>query len=620
MCGIVGILNIDDSPVSYKVLRKMTNALSHRGPDGEGYYHNGSIGLGHKRLAITDLTNAGSQPMKSDDGRYVIAFNGEIYNFQEIKSKLKGNGQVFCSSSDTEVALKSISEWGISSIETWNGMFAFAFWDNEKRELYLARDRYGMKPLYISISNKSILFSSEIKAILQHPSIFAEVNKDVLVEYFTFQNVITKNTLFKNIDLIPAGYFIKVQIRSGSVSKHQYWDYNFTEQKEYSHIGICKEKLDSLFNKTIAEIIPNNIDFGAYLSGGIDTSTVVAYASRKQAGLNTFSCSFNFAAANSWENKYDEKDKALSVSKVFKTCHHDTIINANDIKRVLRNLIKSQEELRLGASYPNFIAASFASKFVKVILSGGGGDELFGGYPWRYPYQSAATFSGFLESYYKKKAILFDETLHASVFKPIWGEVKHIDTREIFSKVFNHSSRKGLSNRDFVNFSLYYEAKTFLQSLLLIEDKINMGFGMETRFPFLDNNIVDFALQLPLEFKLSKQNELKGTITHSSQEISYNRTRNGKIILRHLLSDYLPEQIAFQEKQGFCGPDASWFKEELKEFLFITILNKNAKVYNYLDWATVQPMILRHFEGRQNQYRLIWSLICFEQWLEIFVY
>ncbi|MCW5603841.1 MAG: asparagine synthase (glutamine-hydrolyzing), partial [Burkholderiales bacterium] len=281
MCGIAGILNLDGAPVSPVVLRRRPDAIAHRGPDGEGHYIDGAVGLGHRRLAIIDLSPAGRQPMTTPDGRYTISYNGEIYNFLELRAELETRGRSFRSRSDTEVLLAAFAEWGVSGLERLNGMFAFAVWDREKKALTLVRDRYGIKPLYYCIIRQTILLASESKAFLQHPQFRAEVDPEGLLEYFTFQNFFTDRNLLKGVCTLPAGCHVTfVAGRQGHTAPRieRYWDYHFEEPDGARSEADYLEELDHLLTQAITRQLVSDVDVGSYLSGGMDSGTVTAIA------------------------------------------------------------------------------------------------------------------------------------------------------------------------------------------------------------------------------------------------------------------------------------------------------------------------------------------------------
>ena len=610
MCGITGILNLDGKPVSSVVLRKMTDAIAHRGPDGEGFYTDNGLGLGHRRLAIIDLSPAGHQPMVTKDGRYVLSYNGEIYNFQELRIELEACGYQFHSRTDTEVVLYAYAQWGEKALERFNGMFAFAIWDKQERELFLARDRYGIKPLYYTLQGNCFLFGSEVKAIVAHPAYRAAMDKEALLEYFTFQNFFSDRTLFKGVKLQPAGTYMRVALGKTQLAQpKRYWDYHFVEPENPKDERDYLEELDWLFRQAVNRQLVSDVDVGAYLSGGIDSGSITAIAATQLPYLTTFTCGFDLHSASGLELGFDEREKAEYMSYLFKTEHYEMVLKAGDMERVLPRLTWHLEEPRIGQSYPNFYIAQLASKFVKVVLGGAGGDELFGGYPWRY-YRAVVNdnFEHYIDKYYQFWQRLIPNTAIQQVFKPIWSEVNHTCTRDNFRDVFAAHASELNRPEDYINHSLYFEAKTFLHSLLVVEDKLSMAHSLETRVPFLDNDLVDFAMKLPVRLKLGNLGEV---VRLNENELAkyFQTPRDGKLLLRSLMGRYIPDAVTKAEKRGFSAPDASWFKGESLDYVRRQLFNPHGRIYEFLDLQTVQSLVNEHLEGEQNRRLLIWSLL-----------
>ena len=288
MCGIAGVLNFNGEPASPLLLKRMTDAISHRGPDGEGHYIDEALGLGHRRLAIIDLSAAGHQPMATTNGRFVISYNGEVYNFKELQIELEAEGNRFHSRTDSEVVLKALAQWGTDALTRFNGMFALALWDTERKELLLARDRHGIKPLYYAQVGNRLLFGSEVKAILADPSYRTEMDHDGLLEYLTFQNFFTDRTLFKNVHLLPQGSFLRISAERGIRTPTRYWDYMFEEPKSSADEQEYVEELDRLFQQAVSRQLISDVDVGAYLSGGMDSGAVTALAARELPYIKSF--------------------------------------------------------------------------------------------------------------------------------------------------------------------------------------------------------------------------------------------------------------------------------------------------------------------------------------------
>lgn len=620
MCGICGVINHSGESHSPEVLKRMTDAIAHRGPDGEGVFIDGPAAFGHRRLAILDLSPAGAQPMLSDDDRYALTYNGEIYNFRELRNELEAQGHSFRSTSDTEVVLKAYIHWGSACVERFNGMFAFAIWDKRERSLFLARDRYGIKPLYYAFFGKTFLFGSEQKAILAHPAARREVDYEALLEYFTFQNIFTDRTLLKNVHTFPAGNTAMLtEDGFGSLSIRQYWDYDFREPENPLSEAEYVEELDHLFRQAVTRQLVSDVEIGSYLSGGIDSGSITAIAARANSEFKSFTCGFDLRSASGLELAYDERETAEYMSYLFKTEHYEMVLKAGDMERCLPKLAWHLEEPRVGQSYPNFYAAKLASKFVKVVLGGTGGDELFGGYPWRY-YRTVVcdNFEDYIDKYYVFWQRLIPNRFIKEVFKPVWGEVKHVWTRDIFRDVFGERRLLPCTPEQAVNNSLYFEAKTFLHGLLTVEDKLAMAHGLEGRVPFLDNDLVDFAMRVPVSMKLMNLTEVVSLNENEPGQKGkkyFKKTRDGKIVLRKMLERHVPEDVSNSIKQGFSAPDASWFKGESINYVAKALIKRDAAIYSFMDADSVKKLVMEHLEGDKNRRLLIWSLLNVEEWL-----
>jgi asparagine synthase (glutamine-hydrolysing) len=622
MCGLTGILNLNGEPVTPVLLRRMTDVLAHRGPDGEGFYTDGCLGLGHRRLAIIDLSPAGHQPMLSPDGRYALSYNGEVYNFQELRAELESLGHGFRSRTDTEVVLRAYAQWGPDCLPRFNGMFAFALWDKVRQELFLARDRYGIKPLYYLVQGPTLLFASEQKAILTHPAVRRHLDLEALLEYFTFQNIFTDKTLIKGIKLFPAGCWARLPLgrETAELTFSRYWDFSFSEPERPAAAEAYLEELDRLFRQAVNRQLVSDVDVGSYLSGGMDSGSITAVAATQLPYIKTFTCGFDLHSASGLELGWDERQQAEYMSYLFKTEHYEMVLKAGDMERVLPRLAWHLEEPRIGQSYPNFFIAQLASKFVKVVLSGTGGDELFAGYPWRY-YRAVVNddFEHYIDKYYLFWQRLIPNTKIKQVFRPVWDQVKHVWTRDIFRDVFIKHQHKLSRPEDYINHSLAFEARTFLHGLLVVEDKLSMAHSLETRVPFLDNDLVDFAMQVPVSLKLKNLTEvvrLNENEPGPKTAKYFHKTRDGKLLLRRVMERYIPREITEAEKQGFSAPDGSWFKGESIDYVRRTLFNDHCLIYQFLDQASVQELVSEHLEGKQNRRLFIWSLLNFDWWLK----
>lgn len=620
MCGIAGIVDLRGRPVSPLDVQRMTDAIAHRGPDGEGQWVEDNVGIGHRRLSIIDLSPAGHQPMISPDHRYVLSYNGEIYNFQEIRLELEAKGYWFRSRTDSEVVLHAFAEWGSECVNRFNGMFAFAIWDRREKTLTLARDRYGIKPVYYARWGDLLLFASEQKAILEHSGSKKVLDTKALLEYFTFQNIFTDRTLLADIKLLPPATIATISLNgNGAMKFEKYWDYNFREPELAKDIREYREELDRLLCQAVSRQLVTDVEIGSYLSGGMDSGTLSALAATELPYIKTFTCGFDLSSASGIELSFDERAKAEAMSAIFKTEHYEMVLKAGDMERCLPRLAHHLEEPRVGQCYPNYYAAQLASKFVKVVLSGAGGDELFGGYPWRY-YRATVCddFEHYIDQYYVFWQRLIPNKEIAKVFAPVWGDVKDVWTRDIFRDVFLTHDNKLDRPEDYINHSLYFEAKTFLHGLLVIEDKLSMSHGLEMRVPFMDNDLVDFAMSCPVGLKLNNLDEVirinENQHGRKGHEF-FKKTKDGKKILRDVMRNYIPDDIVQGIKQGFSSPDASWFKGESIEFVRQKLLTGNAHIYDVLDRQAVAPLIEQHLNGEENRRLLIWSLLSVEAWM-----
>jgi asparagine synthase (glutamine-hydrolysing) len=601
----------------------MTDAISHRGPDGEGFYTDSFIGLGHRRLAIIDPSPAGHQPMITEDGSVSITYNGEVYNFRELRAELEALGYKFRSNTDTEVVLDAFHRWGTESVSRLNGIFAFAVWDKRTQTLTLARDRYGTKPVYYYQKEETFLFASEIKSFLLHPDFNVELDFEALYEYFTVQNIFTDKTLFKGVKVIPPGYILQISLGNKKIFSEEYWDFDFNEMEDPPRFDEAVEELNRLFCQAVQRQLVSDVEISSYLSGGIDSGAITAIAADNFPYIKTFCIGFDLSSASGLELGFDEREKAEMISAIYKTEHYEMVLKSGDMERCMEKLIWHLEDPRVGQSYPNFYAAKLAGKFVKVVLAGMGGDELFGGYPWRY-YRIAASpdFESYVDNYYLYWQRLVPNRILQRIFSPVWDEVKHVWTREIFEDVLEKKKDTLERPEDYINYSLYLEAKTFLHGLLLVEDKLSMAHSLEARVPFLDNDLVDFAMRLPVSYKLKRLEEVVRINENEpgpKRQIYFEKTRDGKVILREALRRYVPDGIVDQEKQGFSAPDASWFRGESIEYVKRMILDKKAGIYDYTDYDVMRELVLEHLEGKQNRRLFIWSLLNFELWLRTFL-
>lgn len=623
MCGITGIFNVNGTAVPVPVLRAMTDIVRHRGPDGEGVWTVDGVGFGHRRLAIVDLSPGGHQPMRSADGALVITYNGELYNWRELRRELERKGATFRSQSDTEVILEAYRAWGPRCVERFNGMFAFALWDARSSKMLLARDRFGIKPLYYRWDGQTLLFGSEIKSILQHPSVRVNVDHEALGEYFTFQNGLSDRTLFDGIKLLPRATMLTLTAGApDSFTTKRWWDYQFVDEQGVSEAEYLEE-LDRLFRQAVERQVQADVEVGTYLSGGIDSGSVTCLTARQFRNVKSFTAGFDLSSASGLELAFDERAKAEQLSAAYKTEHYEVVLKAGDMERVLPDLVWHLEDLRVGQSYPNYYVSRLASRFVKVVLAGTGGDEIFAGYPWRY-YRAVKNDDAaqYIDKYYAYWQRLVPDSHRGSFFQSATAaKMTPSHPQEAFRNVLRRRSFLAMGPDDYVNTSLYFELSTFLHGLLVVEDKLSMAHGLETRIPFLDNDLVDFALRVPVKYKLKHVDrivKLDENMPGPKAQQYFNETGDGKLLLRKALSRYVPSGYANGRKQGFSAPDASWFRGESIDYIRRLLSSRDARLYEFLDPATVHALLNEHMSGQVNHRLLIWSLLNFEWWLRRF--
>jgi asparagine synthase (glutamine-hydrolysing) len=602
----------------------MTERIAHRGPDGVGHYTDKGVGLGHRRLAIIDLSPAGHQPMTNQEGDVVITYNGEIYNFQKLRVELEAKGYHFHSQTDTEVVIHAYKEWGERCVDYFNGMFAFAILDRTQQRLFLARDRYGVKPLYWYCRNGVFLFASEIKAILEHPEVSPKPCYLAIDEYFTFQNIFTDLTLFEDIRLLPPGHFLSIDLNHPAPPEpRRYWDYPSPTESLATSEEENTEQLYKLFLGAVTRQLVSDVPVGAYLSGGMDSGSITSVAVRHLPRLTTFTGGFDLTSASGMEFGFDERRSAEIMANRFKTEHYEVVMHAGDMEWVLPELIWHLEDLRVGQCYPNYYVARLASKFVKVVLSGAGGDELFGGYPWRY-YRglNSSGHHDYFRRYYQFWQRLVPDEDKAQLFNAqTQRQIGDYSTFEVFRSVFDGWSGSFKKSEDYINASLYFELKTFMHGLLVVEDKLSMAHSLETRVPFLDNDLVEFAMGVPIHQKLR---DLKRVMhvdeNQPGKRLIYEQeTRDGKAILRQAMSRLIPREITERAKQGFSAPDASWFRGESIDYINRVLRNPKALIYEFLTPEYVSGVLDQHCSGHVNRRLLIWSLLSFECWCQHFL-
>lgn len=570
----------------------MTDILEHRGPDDRGVFIDGNVGLGHRRLAILDLSPLGHQPMASTNDRFIISYNGEVYNFLDLKSKLFLKGYKFKSTSDTEVILAAFEEWGPKALEKFNGMWAFVIYDKKEKKLFACRDRLGIKPFYYFFDNNKLILASEIKAILEYSGIKVKVDPQALNEYFTFQNIFSDRTLFQGIKLLPPAAYLEYDGKNLTTAK--WWDVP-TKKKKLTKKQ-WEEKLILTFKQAVKRHLASDVEIGSYLSGGMDSATVTALIARENKNLKTFTAGFDLTTAVGIELTFDERKSAEEIARIYSAEHYEMVLQSGSMQRIFPKLIWHLEDLRVGMCYPNFYISGLVGKFVKVVLSGAGGDELFGGYPWRYQVvKKTKNIEDFDKKYYDYWSRLIKDNQKKDFFTEKYA--KNIDFADTFSQY-----RKIISpvdNLEPIEKALYFELKTFLHGLFVVEDKVSMAHSIEVRVPFMDEELINLACSMPAKFKFSGQ--------------------TGKILLRKAMSQILPKTISEKKKQGFSPPEGSWYRDKSLPYIKEILFDKKSLNRGYFDPKFIKNVIVEHTSGKINHRLLIWSLLSFEWWCRIFL-
>ena len=590
MCGITGFAGNSNGRLRKDNLVEMTDAVYHRGPDDRGVWISGNnqVGLGHRRLSIIDLSTRAAQPMRTSDDRFVIVYNGEVYNFREIRIELEQRGHTFLSNSDTEVVLRAYVEWREKSSLKFNGMWAFAIYDKSENLLFLSRDRLGIKPLYYYFDGDNFLFGSEIKSIIASGLYKAKLNLKGLNEYFTFQNIISDRTFFSDIQLLEPGYNLSLSLDKLILVKKEYWDFRYEpgilSEAEY------QEMIRESFSRSIRRHLISDVEIGATISGGMDSSSIVSTARSIIDGMKSFTGFFDTGDIDLSDRAISERDDARIIANLFNTDHHERRITPQDVIDTLPSIMWHLEDPKVGMCYTFYTISQLVAQKVKVNLSGTGGDEAYAGYPWRY---QVLNDKDYLNSYYHWWCRIAHDNEKANIFRE--EHLKSIDTgdpRRQFDKIVENAGNVSRLNR-----ILYFENKTFLHGMLLMEDKMAMAFSLESRFPFLDNEMIQLAMEIPDSMKY------KDNIP--------------KYMLKSAFKDILPEDIIHKRKQGFTPPDKTWYKGELKSYIVDLLTGYRSRVSEYINPSYIQKMLQLHFEG--NDQRLhIWSLLMLESWLRTF--
>lgn len=516
-----------------------------------------------------------------------------------------------------ESILRAYEEKGIECVKDFNGMFAFGLRDEEKERIFIARDRYGIKPLYYSATWGKLLYGDRIKPLLDVGNIPLKVNYGALAEYLTFQNMFSDRTLFNGVKLLPGGCYAEWDYRKLRVTR--YWDYSFGVGVQAMAKEDISERIRELLVQAVSRQVVGLDTMGCYLSGGMDSGSIVAVAREYFDRLLTFSCGFDTSTATGLELGFDERVYAERLANLFKTEHYEVVLHAGDMEAVMPQLMEILEEPRMGQCYPDYYTSRLAKKFVNTVLSGAGGDELFGGYPWRYyGFAGAKSRIEYERSYYDYWQRLVPDDEKILLFQPdVYREIREYNSFDVFRSVLAENDMVPKRPADFINLSMYLEIKTFLPGLFVIGDKIGRSHGLETRFPFMDNDLVDFAMRIPVHYKLGKPSKVKVVDEDSIEQRA--KARGGKLILRQAMQGLIPDEILERGKQGFSAPDGSWYRGDSMEYVKRILENPGARIYDYLRSDYVIERLGEHLDGKRNHRLFIWSLLSLEWWLRAFV-
>ncbi len=629
MCGICGYIANKDINLDPRVLDDMTDALSHRGPDDRGVYAarakaGVSVGLGHRRLSIIDLSQNAHQPMPNEDGSIWVVFNGEIYNFRDLKPQLLKNGHKFKSASDTEVVIHLYEEYGEECLKFINGMFAFALWDSRHNILFAARDRIGEKPFYYTDCNGVFIFASELKSIVKYPYFKKELDPVGLSKYLAYEYVPAPMSIFKGVRKLPAGNFLKWQ--NGIIEVKKYWDLDLSKSEKAFSLSEEEytQKLRALLLKSVEKRLISDVPLGLFLSGGVDSSIMLSLMAELMEcrKIKTFTIGFK-------DKSFDESRYARELANLFKTDHREEIFTSQDLLGLIPMISQVIDEPLADASIvPTYLLSRFTRKYVTVALGGDGGDELFAGYPTFQADKFIDILAGLpvfvkkslLAAFDKILPVSFDnisfdfkikQLMRGSFYPPlirhfVWmgsftPEIQLRLLKEpllnaaegIYSDISQLSS--GMAPRKRVNSLLYLYTKLYLQNDILPKvDTASMANSLEVRAPYLDAELLNFIETVPYDFKI--------------------RLFRTKYILKKTFSHKLPGLILKRPKKGFGIPLAIWLRGELKGYLTDCLSRDEIRKTGVFNPDFVSSLIDEHLSGKQDNRKLLWTLLIFQQW------
>ena len=624
MCGICGYINLDNvKRPSEPILRAMMDTIVSRGPDEDGVFVKEACALGHRRLSIIDL-KTGRQPMVSPDGSIAIVYNGEVYNFLELKTILIGKGHTFTTNSDTEVVLRAYQEYGEDCVKYFNGMFALAIWDSKKKSLFLARDRFGKKPLYYTVFDNQFIFGSELKAVLKHPSVRRQIDMNALSKYLAYEYVPSPHSIFKNIFKLEAG--TRLSLKGAKYEVDRYWDLKFNIQKNFDHKEAAVHLVD-LLRESVRKRLVSDVPLGVFLSGGIDSSAVVCMMAElmNPKDIKTFSIGFK-------EKSFDESGDARRVADYFGTDHHEEILSPEVMLGVFPKILDLLDEPFADSSIiPTYLVSKFTRQHVTVALGGDGGDELFLGYPsfLAHKLDSYSAFippilkrlplklllkcvppsNDYMSTYFKVKRFARGLDYPEDVRHQVWiGSFTPPEQSSLFassgsvlgtSGIYEHTMRyfQNAKKLDPLDRAIYIYIKTYMTDDILTKvDRASMANSLEVRAPFLDTDFADFAMTIPASFKL--------------------KNFTTKWILKEALKGKLPPRNLDKRKQGFAVPVAKWLKEDLRPLLMDAFAKTKIKREGIFNYSYIDSLI-KEFQGNKNDTRKeIWALFMFEMWYD----
>ena len=628
MCGICGILNFDGQPTSVELLSSMTDSLQHRGPDARGIHIDGPVGLGHRRLAIIDLSESGQQPMTNEDNSIWITYNGEIYNFVEVRKELQERGHIFRSGSDTEVILHAYETWGVDCLTRFNGMFAFALWDSNIQRLWLVRDRLGIKPLFYLRRNDRFLFASEIKGILCDSTVKREVNLRGLHHYLSLNYTPAPYTLFSDIRQLPPAHFMLVE-RDGQTRLENYWDVSYRQKRGESETVLIEE-LEYRLSEAIKSQMVSDVPLGAFLSGGVDSSSIVYWMSRHaDQPVKTFSIGFH-------EKTFNELGYARKVAAICKTDHHEQIVTADTVNVLPKIVWHAEEPTADSSMLPVYHLSKMTRERVTVALSGDGADETLAGYE-TYSAYYLAKFYRLIPGFFRQNILspmverlrpsnskmswdfklkifvrraeldyeaghaswrtIFDEDAKREFYtSDILASLGNVNTFDLYRTVFSQTDAVHPLDR-----MLYADTHFYLPNDMLTKvDRMSMAHSLEVRVPFLDHQLVEFAASLPPNLKL-------------------NNFLYGKYALKKMLHRHMPEVPVGRKKQGFNIPKGIWFRGELRDFILDHLSTQQINRMGFFKPEKVSQLINEHIAEVKDNSHQIWGLLYLSLWWQQFI-